>query len=106
MNTYIILLAAIVFEVLGTLLLPLSNNFTKFLPTSILLTSYGIAFYCLAIVSQKLPLSIVYATWSGLGIFLITVLSYFVYKQTINWQMLIGLLLIVMGVMLVNVYKT
>ena len=100
MNPYIVLFFAIIFEVLGTMLLPASQNFTKLIPTSILLFSYGISFYFLAIVTQKLPLSIVYASWSGLGVFTIALLSYIFYKQALNWQSVVGLFLIVIGVTL------
>ena len=94
MNTYILLFIAIALEVVGTMLLPASQNFTKIVPTSVLLISYGMSFYFLAIVSQKLPLSIVYASWSGIGIFSIAILSYIFYKQTLNWQTAAGLFLI------------
>ena len=100
------LFTAIAFEVIGTMLLPVSQNFTKAIPTSILLMSYGISFYFLAVVSQKLPLSVVYASWSGIGIFSIAILSYIFYKQSLNWQTLSGLFLIVIGVTLVNLYKS
>ena len=99
------LFAAIAFEVVGTMLLPASQNFTKIIPTSVLLISYGVSFYYLAIVSQKLPLSVVYASWSGIGIFSIAILSYIFYKQTLNWQIALGLFLIVIGVTIVNLYK-
>ena len=100
------LFVAIAFEVIGTMLLPVSQNFTKAIPTSILLMAYGISFYFLAVVSQKLPLSVVYASWSGIGIFSIAILSYIFYKQSLNWQTLSGLFLIVIGVTLVNLYKS
>ena len=106
MNYYIVLFLAIIFEVIGTMLLPASQNFTKPIPTSILLFSYGISFYFLAIVTQKLPLSIVYASWSGIGGFTIALLSYIFYKQTLNWQSIVGLFLIVIGVTIVNIYKS
>tara|TARA_B100000886_G_C20379140_1_gene473164 strand:+ start:927 stop:1235 length:309 start_codon:yes stop_codon:yes gene_type:complete len=99
------LFAAIAFEVLGTMLLPISNNFTKLIPTTILMIAYGISFYLLSILSQKLPLSILYAAWSGIGVFSIALFSYFFYKQTLNWQTIIGLFLIVIGVTIVNIYK-
>ena len=105
MNVYFILFTAILFEVCGTMLLPISQNFTKIFPTIALLLSYGISFYMLAIVSQKLPLSIVYASWSGVGIFTIAILSYIFYKQSLNWQTITGLFLIVVGVTIVNVFK-
>jgi|TARA_Y100000994_G_scaffold113951_1_gene93792 small multidrug resistance pump len=106
MNAYILLFIAIALEVVGTMLLPASQNFTKIVPTAVLLTSYGMSFYFLAIVSQKLPLSIVYASWSGIGIFSIAILSYIFYKQTLNWQTAAGLFLIVIGVTIVNLYKS
>ena len=106
MNPYIVLLLAIIFEVIGTMLLPVSQNFTKLLPSSILLFSYGISFYFLAIVTQKLPLSVVYATWSGMGVFTVALLSYIFYKQTLSWQSIVGLFLIVVGVTIVNIYKS
>ena len=106
MNVYALLFIAIALEVVGTMLLPASQNFTKIVPTSVLLISYGMSFYFLAIVSQKLPLSIVYASWSGIGIFSIAILSYIFYKQTLNWQTAAGLFLIVIGVTIVNLYKS
>ena len=106
MLAYLTLFAAIVFEVIGTMLLPASNNFTKPLPSFVLLLSYGISFYFLSIVSQKLPLSVVYASWAGLGVFSVAILSYLFYKQPLNLPTIIGLFLIVVGVVLVNVFKT
>jgi small multidrug resistance pump len=105
MNAYLTLFLAIAFEVAGTMMLPLSQNFTKAMPTVILILSYFVSFYFLAIVSQKLPLSIVYSSWAGLGVFSIAVLSYIFYKQSLNWQTILGLFLIVIGVILINIYK-
>ncbi len=106
MSSYLLLFAAIVFEVLGTMMLPLTQNFTKALPISMLFIAYGLSFYFLAVVSQKLPLSVVYASWAGIGVFSVAILSYFFYKQTLNWQTLVGLFLIVAGVTIINLYKT
>ena len=106
MNTYLILFFAIIFEVLGTMLLPVSQNFTKIIPTLVLSASYILSIYLLAIVSQKLPLSVVYSSWSGIGIFSIAILSYIFYKQTLNWQSVLGLFLIVIGVTVVNIFKS
>ncbi|MBE55518.1 MAG: QacE family quaternary ammonium compound efflux SMR transporter [Acidobacteria bacterium] len=67
--------------------------------------SYGLSFYLLALLSQKLPLAIIYASWAGLGVFSVALLSYVFYKQTLNWQTIIGLFLIVIGVTVVNLYR-
>ena len=105
-KTYAILLIAIFCEVAGTMLLPVSNNFTKIVPTVSLALFYLTSFYLMTFVMDKIPIAIVYATWSGLGVFTIAILGYFFFKQSITWQAIIGLMLIVAGVFLVNVYST
>ncbi len=104
-KTYLFLVGAIFFEVAGTILLPLSQNFTKIIPTVALSIFYLCAFYLLTFVVNKLPIAIVYATWSGLGIFTISILGYIFFKQTLAWQAILGLFLIVIGVTLVNIYS-
>jgi multidrug transporter EmrE-like cation transporter len=103
-KTYLFLIGAVFFEVAGTMLLPVSQNFTKPIPTTALSIFYLCAFYLLTFVVNKLPIAIVYATWSGLGIFTIAILGYFFFKQTLSWQAVLGLFLIVIGVILVNTY--
>jgi len=91
-KTYLILTVAIFCEVGGTMLLPVSQNFTKIIPTTILAVLYLSSFY----------LIIVYATWSGLGVFTVAILGYVFFKQSLSWQAVLGLFLIVAGVVLVN----
>ena len=105
MKLYLFLLAAIVFEVLGTMLLPATKNFSKMIPSIISSCSYIISFYFLSLTVGKLPLAIVYSTWAGLGVFTVAFLSYFIYQQHLRWQSVIGLFLIVIGVVIVNLYK-
>ena len=101
-KTYLFLAGAVFCEVAGTMLLPISQNFTKLIPTAALSFFYLCAFYLLTFVVNKLPIAIVYATWSGLGIFTIAIMGYIFFKQTLAWQAIIGLFLIVIGVILVN----
>ena len=99
---YVFLLTAVALEVCGTMLLPVSQNFTRPVPTLSLIGCYGASFYCLTFALNTLPIAVVYATWSGLGIFLITVFGYLVFEQALDWRAIVGLLLIVAGVVLVN----
>ena len=99
---YSLLFIAILCEVAGTMLLPVSQNFTKVIPTFSLTLFYLASFYLMTFVMDKLPIAIVYATWSGLGVFTIAILGYFFFKQTLAWQAIVGLFLIVIGVILVN----
>ena len=76
-KAYFFMFIAIFCEVCGTLLLPSTQNFTKMIPTFIAATCYLTALYCLTHVLHKIPIAIVYATWSGLGIFTIAIFGYF-----------------------------
>ena len=105
LKIYLLLVGAIFCEVAGTMLLPVSQNFTKLIPTILLTIFYLTAFYLLTFVVHKLPIAIVYATWSGLGIFTIAILGYIFFKQTLSWQSIIGLFMIVFGVILVNTFN-
>ncbi len=105
-KTYFFLICAIFFEVAGTMLLPITQNFTKLLPTGILTICYLSAFYLLTFVVNKLPIAIVYATWSGLGVFTIAILGYIFFKQSLGWQAILGLFFIVIGVVLVNGFSS
>ncbi len=102
---YYYLIGAILFEVMATMLLPISANFTKPLVSIALVAGYMVSFYLLTFALESIPIAIAYATWGGLGIFLVTVLSYLIYGQSIQWQSILGLLLIAIGVAIVNTFK-
>ena len=105
MSSYLFLAGAIICEVIGTLLLPYSKNFTRVCRSIILVVFYVVAFVFLSFAVREIPLTIVYASWCGGGIFLVSVLSYFLFGQSISWQGIIGLVLIVIGVTLVNGFR-
>ena len=105
-KAYLFMFIAIFCEVAGTLLLPSTQNFTKIIPTAVAATCYLTALFCLTHVLHKIPIAIVYATWSGLGIFTIAIFGYFFFKQNLNWQAILGLFLIVAGVVLVNTFSS
>ena len=103
---YFVLAIAVCFEVLGTSMLPATQNFTRFVPTVATLVSYAISFYLLTLALRDIPLAVVYATWSGMGVFLVACIGYFIYAQALQWQTVLGLILIVAGVILVNLYSS
>tara|TARA_B100000963_G_scaffold150315_1_gene131065 strand:+ start:140 stop:475 length:336 start_codon:yes stop_codon:yes gene_type:complete len=105
LKSYIFLSAAIILEVTGTMLLPISQNFTKIVPTVALVAAYVSSVYCLTFALKTIPIAVVYASWAGLGVFLIAILSKFVFDQSLSWQVIIGLILIVIGVILVNTFS-
>ena len=104
-KNYLLLFVAIGLEVLGTMLLPATQSFTKLLPSTVSAVSYMLSVSLLAVLAQKLPLAVIYSSWAGLGVFSVALLSYIFYKQTLNWQTIAGLFLIVLGVTIVNIFK-
>ena len=103
--SYVYLIGAILCEVTGTMLLPISKNFTRPIISIILVLAYVMAFYLLTFALKEIPLAIAYATWAGMGVFLVTLLGYYFYSDSLQWQSLVGLLLIAIGVAIVNIYK-
>lgn len=103
--SYLYLAGAIVFEVTGTMLLPASQNFTRLLPSIVLTVAYMLSFYLLTFAIREIPIAIVYASWAGLGVFLVALLSLVFYEQALQWQAILGLALIVCGVALVNTFS-
>ena len=96
---------AIFCEVGGTMLLPASQNFTKIIPTTALAIFYLTSFYLLTFVVDKLPIAVVYATWSGLGVFTVAILGYVFFNPSLSWLAVLGLFFIVFGVVLVNSFS-
>ena len=100
--TWAALLAAIACEVAGTSLLQASQQFTRPWPTAGTAVCYGLAFYLLSITVKVLPVGIVYAVWSGMGIVLIAALGWAVFRQPLDSWALLGLGLIIAGVVILN----
>jgi len=99
------LIFAVFFEVLGTSNLKASSCFTRFIPSIYVLIFYSLAFYLLSISIQKLPVNIVYATWSGLGTLTVTIISVLYYKQHLDIWGTIGLTFIITGTILLNAFS-
>tara|TARA_B100000945_G_C20151653_1_gene488841 strand:+ start:43 stop:444 length:402 start_codon:yes stop_codon:yes gene_type:complete len=103
---YIYLFFAIIFEVTGTLLLPISKNFTKPIPSIIIIGLYIFSTYLMTFTLDYFPIGIVYAIWSAMGIAIVAIVSYFVYSQALQWQAIFGLILVIAGVILLNLFSS
>ena len=103
--TYLFLAIAIVAEVAATSALKASEEFTRLVPSIIVIVGYGIAFYFLTLVLRVIPIGITYAVWSGVGIVLVAVAGFFLYKQTPDFPAIIGMGLIISGVVVIHVFS-
>ncbi|MEH6305353.1 multidrug efflux SMR transporter [Olivibacter sp. CPCC 100613] len=102
---YLFLLLAIVLETVATASLKASEQFTKPFPTIITILGYIAAFYFLSATLKSIPIGIAYAIWSGIGIVLISVVGALLYKQTPDWPMVVGIVLIIVGVVIINLFS-
>jgi len=83
----------------------IGGRFHKACPFSDVILGYGVAFYFLSLTLKNIPVGIAYAVWSGLGITLISIIGYFFYHQTLDVPAIIGLVLILLGVVVINVFS-
>lgn len=101
--TYVLLAGAIIAEILGTMLLKQTEGFTKLLPTVGTLALYGIAFFLLAqTLIRGLNIGIAYATWSGVGIALITAFGIHFLGEALSPAKFAGMALVIAGVVTLN----
>lgn len=102
---YFYLAIAIVAEVVATSALKASDSFSRPWPSVVVVIGYGIALWFLSLCLRTIPTGIAYAIWSGVGIVLISAVSWVWYRQALDLAALIGLGLIIAGVIVVNVFS-
>ena len=105
MHNWIYLAVAIACEVAATSALKAAEGFTRLVPSVIVVAGYVTAIYLLSLTLRTIPVGIAYAIWSGVGIVLISAVSWVWFKQTLDLPALIGLGLIIAGVVVVNVFS-
>ncbi len=102
---YLWLSLAIVSEVIATSALNASQGMTKVAPTIITFVGYSAAFYLLSLTLKTMNVSVAYAIWSGVGVALIALVGWIVFKQALDAPAMIGMGMIVGGVMVMNLFS-
>lgn len=103
MLAWLLLAAAIVCEVAGTLALRSSDGFTRPGPSIITAVGYLAAFVLLSqVLRLGMPVGVAYGVWAATGVALVAVLARIVYGEPLTWVMFVGFALIAGGVALVE----
>jgi small multidrug resistance pump len=102
---YIYLILAVAAETIGTSALQASKEFTRLIPSVIVVVSYALSFYLMALTLRYMPVGIVYAIWSGLGIVLIAAIGYAVFGQKLDLPAVLGMALIVGGIVIIQLFS-
>lgn len=105
-TAYISLGLAIAFEVIATSMLLKSEQFTRLLPSILVLAFYGASFYLLSLSLKHIPIGIAYAIWSAVGIVCIALIGYVFFKQRLDLAAVIGIALILAGVLVINLFSS
>jgi small multidrug resistance pump len=102
---YVYLAIAIVAEIIGTTTLKAAEQFTKLMPSIIVIISYGLSFYFLGGAMKTIQIGVAYAIWCGVGIVLVNVAVMVFYKQLPDFPSIIGMLFIIVGVIIINLFS-
>jgi len=102
---FITLFVAVLFETIGTTALQASAQFTKLGPSIIVVVSYALAFYLLALTLKHMPVGVMYAIWSGSGIVLIAIIGWVVFRQALDWPAIIGMAMILGGIIIIQLFS-
>mgnify|MGYP002631122671 CR=1 FL=1 len=99
---YLFLALAIVFEVMGTLLLPKTNNFKHIGYDVGIGVLYTLSFIMLTFVLNNMQLSIAYTTWAGMGVALVSLFGHLIYGDRLPGVTIGGIVVVIVGIVLVN----
>ncbi|SDH53416.1 SMR family transporter [Alloyangia pacifica] len=102
---YLTLALAVLAETIGTAALQASQQFTRPLPSAIVVISYAAAFYLLSIVLRAMPVGLAYAMWSGLGIVFISLIGLVAFGQKLDLAAVLGMGLIVAGILVIHLFS-
>ncbi|MEP1765955.1 MAG: SMR family transporter [Sulfitobacter sp.] len=105
MPVYLILALAVLAETIGTTALQASQQFTRLWPSVLVIVAYCISFYLLSITMRSFPIGVVYALWSGLGIFLIAIIGWVVFGQRLDFPALLGIAMIIGGICVIHLFS-
>jgi small multidrug resistance pump len=96
--SYLFLALGILFEVLGTICMKFADGFSRLIPSIFVFIFYSLSLVALVFVLKKLPVSVAYAIWAGLGTALIAVIGILWFKEPFTFIKLVSILFIVLGI--------
>ena len=103
-SAYFYLFLAIITGIVSNGFLKTTAGFTKFNPTLFCILSIVFCIFCLSKAMSVIPVGFTYATYGALTITAVTLFGIFKYNQTPNLYGTVGLILIVSGVILLNLF--
>jgi|TARA_B100001093_G_C26732553_1_gene972915 small multidrug resistance pump len=104
LSGYLFLVLGIITGIASNGFLKTTEGFTKLNPTIFCVLSIVVCIFCLSKAMTVIPVGFTYATYGALTITAVTLFGIFKYNQTPNIYGTVGLILIIAGVVLLNVF--
>ena len=101
---YVYLIFAIITGIASNGFLKTTDGFTKLNPTIFCVLSIIVCLFCISKAMTIIPVGFTYATYGALTITAVTLFGIFKYDQIPNVFGTVGLVLIIVGVILLNVF--
>ena len=95
--SWIFLILAIVFEVLGATSMKLSEGFSRLVPSILVFVLYPLSLTAFIYALKQLHLSFAYAVWAGVGVLAIGTIGILYFKEPASAQKIVSMLLISVG---------
>ena len=104
LSGYIFLIIATLTGITSNSFLKTTEGFTKLGPTLFCIVNMTVCIFCLSKAMSVIPVGFTYATYGALTITAVTLFGILKYNQTPNISGIVGLILIIAGVLLLNVF--
>ena len=104
LSGYFFLIAAILTGICSNSFLKTTEGFTKLGPTLFVVANMFVCIFCLSKAMSVIPVGFTYATYGALTITAVTLFGILKYNQSPNIYGTLGLILIVSGVILLNLF--
>ena len=92
----------ILLEVVGTLAMKYTAGFTRWGPSTLAVLCYVATFPLFVLALKKIPVSVAYPTWAGVGTLLIFLLGIAFFQEAVSPVKLVSALLVILGVIGLN----
>lgn len=98
---YLLLAVSIVFEIVATVSLKLSQGFTVLEPSIVVVVGYVVSFGVFVVVLKTVPLGVAYGIWGGTGTVATTILGHFLFGDPFSLFTALGVALAIGGIVLI-----
>lgn len=96
------LFLAIVLEVAATVFLKLSDGFTKFAPTAVMVVLYLLSFLPMALALRGMDVGVAYAVWSAVGTSALAIIGMLLFRESVSVLKVVSIVVILVGVISLN----